>query len=58
MRRTLEPLFTAIVSANEHFEGDALSIGDVTGDGYNDYMVTRATVSGAGTQTRIVKTDR
>ena len=58
LRRTLDPLFAGIVSGSEHFEGDALSIGDLTGDGYNDYVVTRATPSGTGTQTRIVKTDR
>jgi hypothetical protein len=58
LRRTLEPLFTAMVSPGEHFEGDALSIGDVTGDGFLDYIVTRATPSGAATDTRIVETDR
>jgi len=44
-------------SAGEHFEGDALAIGDVTGDGLLDYVVTRGVSSGVGTQTRIVKTD-
>ena len=58
LRRTLEPLFVAMVSPTEHFEGDALSIGDLTGDGFPDYVVTRATPSGTGSQTRIVKTDR
>jgi hypothetical protein len=45
------------VAAGEHFEGDALAIGDVTGDGLLDYVVTRAVSSGVGTQTRIVRTD-
>jgi hypothetical protein len=58
LRRTLDPLFAAMVTGTEHFEGDALSIGDLTGDGFLDYVVTRGTPSGAGTQTRIVKTDR
>jgi hypothetical protein len=58
LRRTLDPLFAAIVTSNEHFEGDALTIGDVTGDGLLDYIVTRATPSGTGAQTRIVKTDQ
>ena len=58
LRKTLGPLFTAMVTGSEHFEGDALSIGDITGDGFLDYIVTRATSTGTGTQTRIVKTDR
>jgi hypothetical protein len=46
------------VTASDHFEGDALSIGDVTGDGLVDFVISRAVSSGAGPQTRIVKTDR
>jgi len=55
-RRTLDGLLPS-TSAGEHFEGDALAVGDVTGDGLLDYVVTRAVSSGADTQTRIVKTD-
>jgi hypothetical protein len=55
-RRSLDALLP-LVSGGEHFEGDALAIGDVTGDGLLDYVVTRAVSSGVGTQTRIVKTD-
>jgi hypothetical protein len=58
LKRTLDPLFHAMVRPNEHFEGDALTIGDITGDGLLDYIVTRATPSGSGAQTRIVKTDQ
>jgi hypothetical protein len=58
LRRTLEPLFVAMVTPTDHFEGDALSIGDLTGDGFLDYVLTRATPTGTGSQTRIVKTDR
>lgn len=58
LRRTLDPLFAGIVTANEHFEGDALTIGDITGDGLLDYIVTRAVPNGPGAQTRIVKTDK
>jgi hypothetical protein len=58
LQRTLDPLLAAIVTPNDHFEGDALTIGDVTGDGLLDYIVTRATPSGSGAQTRIVKTDQ
>jgi hypothetical protein len=54
--RTLYPSLPA-TSATEHFEGAALVVGDLTGDGLLDYAVTRAVSSGAGTQTRIVKTD-
>jgi IPT/TIG domain-containing protein len=57
-RRTLEPLFQAATTANEHFEGDALAVGDVTGDGLLDYVVSRVTPVGSGAQTRVVKTDR
>jgi hypothetical protein len=58
LRRTLDTLFAGANSSSEHFEGDALTIGDITGDGYLDYIVTRATPSGSGSQTRIVKTDK
>ena len=58
LRKTLIPLLAAQVTANEHFEGAALSIGDVTGDAIIDYVVTRATPSPPGTQLRIVKTDK
>lgn len=58
LRRTLEPLMTGSVTSTEHFEGDALSIGDLTGDGLIDFLVTRATVVGSGAQTRIIKTDK
>jgi hypothetical protein len=58
LKRTLDPLLAAIVTSTEHFEGDALTIGDITGDGLLDYIVTRATPSGSGSQTRIVKTDK
>jgi hypothetical protein len=54
--RTLDPSLPA-TSATEHFEGDALAVGDVTGDGLLDYVVTRGVSSGVGTQTRVVKTD-
>jgi len=58
LRRTLDPLFADLVTSTEHYEGDALTIGDVNGDGLLDYVVTRATSTGSGTQTRIIKTDK
>ncbi len=58
LRRTLDPLFAGAVTTTEHFEGDALSIGDLTGDGLLDYLVTRETPVGTGAQTRIIKTDK
>jgi hypothetical protein len=58
LRRTLEPLFAANVTASEHFESDSLTVGDVTGDGFLDFVLARATSTGVGAQTRILKTDR
>ena len=59
LRRTLDPLFQAAVAASgDTLHGQALAIGDVTGDGLNDYVVSRATSTGNGSQTRIIKTDR
>ena len=47
-----------LVTATDHFEGDWLSLGDVTGDGFPDHVVTRATPVGSGSQTRMVRTDK
>jgi hypothetical protein len=47
-----------IVTASEHYEGDVLAIGDVDGDEALDFIVTRSTPSGAGAQTRAVRTDK
>jgi hypothetical protein len=47
-----------IVTASEHYEGDVLAIGDVDGDKSLDFIVTRTTPSGAGSQTRAFRTDK
>lgn len=57
LRRTLDPLVDAMVGA-EHFEAQVMTIGDITGDGLLDFLLTRAVPSGGGAQTRIVRTDK
>ena len=37
---------------------DGFSIGDVSGDTYLDFVISRSVVVGNGSQTRIIKTDK
>jgi hypothetical protein len=58
MLPTLIPLLTSVITASEHMEGDRLSIGDVSGDGFIDYVISRSVPARSGPQTRIIRTDR
>lgn len=57
-RETLKGIITPIVTANEHLEGEFMSIGDVNKDGSLDYILTRATTTSPAPQTRIIITDK
>ena len=55
---TLRDLLTPLVRADEHFEGDALALGDLNDDGAIDFVMSRGTASGAATDTRVIITDK
>lgn len=54
----LQGLVEQISSTNEPFDGTSLVIGDLDGDGGNEYVVTRSVVNGTRSQTRIIATDQ
>lgn len=57
-RRTLGPLFAQAEPPGDHLDGDALAIGDVTGDGLLEFVISRAVPAAPDSQTRIVSTTR
>ncbi len=57
LREEFRGLVTAIVG-NDTFDGTSVQIGDLDGDGANEYVITRSTPVGVDTQTRIIRTDR
>jgi hypothetical protein len=48
----------SIISATEHFEGDAMSVGDVNKDGAYDFVITRAGTTSPAPQTRVLLVDK
>jgi hypothetical protein len=57
-RRAYDALLDPLVSTADHLEGDALSIGDVSGDGLPEFVVSRASSTNPGSRTRILGMDK
>jgi hypothetical protein len=51
-------LLAALQGVGESLEGSVLTLGDLDGDGGTDFVITRAVPAGAGTQTRVIATER
>jgi hypothetical protein len=46
-RETLSGLVAPLITANEHYEGDFLAVGDLDNDGALEFVVTRSVTAGA-----------
>lgn len=57
LTRALESLVTPLITANEHFEGVSLAIGDLDGDGALEFVITRDAGSPAP-HTRAISIDK
>ncbi len=51
-------LIAPLVVDGETYDGIALVIGDLDGDGANEFLITRSAPSGAGRETRAITTDQ
>ena len=56
--RAWQPLLDAAVLPDDPFEGSALSIGDLTGDGLPEFAVSRAVPGNQPAETRILSIER
>lgn len=57
-RRAYDSLIGPLATPADRRDGDALSIGDVTGDGLPSFVISRATPAGSGSDTRIVRMEK
>jgi hypothetical protein len=59
LTRNLDGLLQAIVTPLEHFEGSALSIGDLDGDGAWEFVISRdGSTGGSSPHTRTIRIDK
>lgn len=59
LTHALAGLVAPLTTATEHFEGVALTLGDVDGDGALEFLVTRdGTTGGSAPHTRAIRTDK
>lgn len=53
--KSIQPLIENLVTPAEKFDGDCIAIGDFDNDDVLDFIISRATPPGAGSQTRAIQ---
>jgi hypothetical protein len=54
---SFKSILSPLALGGDTFDGFVMQIGDLNGDGANEYIITRATAGGGASQTRVITTD-